>query len=1345
LEVLEDRFVPSVPFVVGGDPRVNPADFQITTFATGLDFPYGMVQLADGSLLVAESTSPSGSYFRSVGELVRLVDADGDGIADGPGTVLYTGLPGSVTALCQAGNLFFVTSSQGGSERISVLRAGATPASPLTLLGSLDFTFPTNWEHTTYESAVRPTPWEPGDFDLFFNVGAGGNTDSPPGPIPLGGLISASLNVDSIYKVTVHDTGGTPILSNLTQVAAGLRNAAGMAFQPGTGDLYLEDNGTDGPGNPGEELGADTLHVVAAAGIGTSVPDFGFPNSYIDYFSGKQVGTGGTPPLVAFLPTPAPATGAELAGATQVAFAPRSFPTGLNDGVFVGFHGGFNDGGPANDENPLVYVDLHTKKYFPFIASSLPGVGHLDGLLTTNNALYVADLSSTGDLFGSGTPQHTGVIYRIAPAHATLTVDQSGGPGIYTTIQAAVNDASAGDTIEVHAGTYRENVTISKPLTLVGPNAGVNPNTQRRKPEAVVVPGTDNAASGTIFTVTASHVTIDGFTIDGHNGFLTGTALPITGVLTSAANGISNGASKGYLNDGTFIDHLIVRDDIIRNLSINGVVADLPKFNNQPSGDNIIRNNRIDDIPSMATGTAATLPGANGIFLRENFYAAITGNVLTRVGNGIREDEDYSPNPDANAPPLVDGNTVTDFYIHGIYHNKHFDDATPWTISNNNLTADAAHASPVQVGLEVLTVTVNVGVTIQNNNVTGARVGVEFWNDSPDGVTVQGGTIAGSKAVGILALPKHPVWGEFGTGLQTVRLVGVTVTRSGFAGVEVDGNPDVPDPAAHSSTMVLYRDTITHSGTYGVYVAGGAGLGTDDQHTEQNIIAGNPTNIFIDPRAGTVQPMFDNNLSGATRFALSNGKNSTLEASANWWGTNTRAGVRKILSGSVDYTPFLNSGKNTRPPGTPGFLGDFAFLNVDAQSPELGSDPRIQEGIDLVAPGGIVRVLDGSYAESDTVTRSITVEGVGDTTVVRPPNGNGFTVSLSGADAVTLRDFKVTGPANDGILFTGGASTTLHVHDATLTGLLGSGVEVNGGSAFVTRSVLADNTNGALLDAGFLQLRLNDIHGNSSFGVLNESPTHSQVDAVRNYWGDRNGPTDVTGGNPNPTSGDKVSAFVTYAPWAVNPAGAVFDRPQIVQGNLVVPGTDGNDFIRINVVGTTLTLILNRKTYHFSTKSLKPSTGHLVIYGFAGNDRIVVRGSVPAEIHLGDGNNVVHGGDGGNVVFGGNGFNVIQGGAGNDLLFSGGNGLAIAGTGNTTLVAGTAKPSVNGQAVTYDQLKGYAAAWASSRTVDPNLVADVTTSPKTRLLGGLGHDWFIAASGSQALNYRPDKDHLTVV
>src|SRR5262245_24442787 len=82
---LEGRSLPTAPFTVGG-PGVDPADFRVTTFASGLNYPYSMQQLSDGSLLVATSrpNNPSSpSLWDSTGELVRLVDADRDGEADG--------------------------------------------------------------------------------------------------------------------------------------------------------------------------------------------------------------------------------------------------------------------------------------------------------------------------------------------------------------------------------------------------------------------------------------------------------------------------------------------------------------------------------------------------------------------------------------------------------------------------------------------------------------------------------------------------------------------------------------------------------------------------------------------------------------------------------------------------------------------------------------------------------------------------------------------------------------------------------------------------------------------------------------------------------------------------------------------------------------------------------------------------------------------------------------------------------------------------------------------------------------------------------------------------------------
>ena len=302
VESLEPRcLLTAPPFAVGGDPIVNPADFQVTTFASGLNYPHGMQSLADGSLLVAVSNPVAGSssFFDSTGELLRFTDSDGNGVADGPPQVLYNGLPGAISAVSQAGRYILATSTIVGQEQISVLLAGATPADPPTLVGSIDFTFPTGWEHTSYALATRPTPGQPGNYDVFFNIGSqfngvewdsqgnvildsNGHAIPTPttGTVAAGGLLVATLQGDSVYKVTLHDDSGVPQFSNLTQVAMGLRNAASLAIDPATGDLLLADNGIDGNNNGDEGWSADTLQRVPSGDMGVRIDNFGFPYHY---------------------------------------------------------------------------------------------------------------------------------------------------------------------------------------------------------------------------------------------------------------------------------------------------------------------------------------------------------------------------------------------------------------------------------------------------------------------------------------------------------------------------------------------------------------------------------------------------------------------------------------------------------------------------------------------------------------------------------------------------------------------------------------------------------------------------------------------------------------------------------------------------------------------------------------------------------------------------------------------------------------------------------------------------------------------------------------------------------
>lgn len=389
---------------LGADPRIAQDEVHIGVFASGLNFPMGIIQLPDGSFLVATSDPSGGSYFQSTGALLRLTDHDGDGRADSDGVVLAGDIPGPLVALQRAGNLIVVTSARAGGEAIYVYRRGDAWRAPLTKVAEIDFAF-SGAEHQSYSLAVRPSTRQPGSYDLFFNIGAHGNDTSGVNVIASGAL-SATLEDASIYMTTVTGDGENVTFTPAVEIARGLRNASALVFARGSGDLIIGENGIDTPDNPIVSLSADELDVIPAARIGGDVEDFGFPSTYVDYATGVTVGSDGLPPAVAFLPI----DGSEDEGIASLAQMPANFPPNLRDGYVAGFHGQFNAAGDDNEENPLVWVDLASGDRFQLIANDNPGVGHLDSLLATDDALFVVDLCTTGSLEQAAP---CGVIYRV--------------------------------------------------------------------------------------------------------------------------------------------------------------------------------------------------------------------------------------------------------------------------------------------------------------------------------------------------------------------------------------------------------------------------------------------------------------------------------------------------------------------------------------------------------------------------------------------------------------------------------------------------------------------------------------------------------------------------------------------------------------------------------------------------------------------------------------------------------------------------------------------------------------------------------------------------------------------
>src|SRR5207249_3804678 len=101
-------------------------------------------------------------------------------------------------------------------------------------------------------------------------------------------------------------------------------------------------------------------------------------------------------------------------------------------------------------------------------------------------------------------------------------------------------DASAASgTVNLNAGTYVEDLTIGKALTLRGPNAGKAGVDPTRGAEAVLRPATDDPEFGQIIYVSASNVIIDGLLFDGDNPALN-SGYNVAGVDVNASGAIQN-------------------------------------------------------------------------------------------------------------------------------------------------------------------------------------------------------------------------------------------------------------------------------------------------------------------------------------------------------------------------------------------------------------------------------------------------------------------------------------------------------------------------------------------------------------------------------------------------------------------------------------------------------------------------------------------------------------------------------------------------------------------------------------------------------------------------------------
>jgi parallel beta-helix repeat protein len=183
----------------------------------------------------------------------------------------------------------------------------------------------------------------------------------------------------------------------------------------------------------------------------------------------------------------------------------------------------------SDDKNLYAIYPNGTKKWNYTTTGAIyssPAIG-ADGTVYIspyNGRLYALNPDGTllwdynvgGHIFSSPVIDSYGNVY-IGGKYGGYNLYAFGGPvwndktqKNYDTIQEAVDNATAGDTIRVAAGTYTENVVVNKSLNIIGDGIG----------STIIKPA--NASVYYVFNVTASSVNISGFTVNTTGGAVFG-------------------------------------------------------------------------------------------------------------------------------------------------------------------------------------------------------------------------------------------------------------------------------------------------------------------------------------------------------------------------------------------------------------------------------------------------------------------------------------------------------------------------------------------------------------------------------------------------------------------------------------------------------------------------------------------------------------------------------------------------------------------------------------------------------------------------------------------------------
>ena len=477
-------------------------------------------------------------------------------------------------------------------------------------------------------------------------------------------------------------------------------------------------------------------------------------------------------------------------------------------------------------------------------------------------------------------------------------------------------------------------------------------------------------------------VTIRGLTVDGDNPALAGGVDAIEGIASYEGVG-----------------HIVIENNILQNFTYTGLDFYNETDTSATSG-NYLRYNLLRNIGDT------TYNWGIGILVYNNFYADVTDNVFNVVRTGIQTGNFEKANPGITG--RISNNTLNVWRL-GIFHNLWYSNASSISVDHNTINAITYPGATKWNGMLISSFDLAANTTIVDNIINipdtvtfpapGYTAGFNIWNDHTTApLVIRGGTVTGGD---------YGVWVNNFEGYSSnanntsVTINGLTIDG---AGIGVNIWDSVSNTNGATVTAILTNNTITNA-EIGLQVSGPQA----SAQATGNFIDGNVDGVVVSSDAALV---LHNNSLDNNETSLTNTGATLLDASANWPGSANATIVAGLISGSVDYTPWFNSATDTDLV-TPGFQGDFSYLNVDDNSAQNGIQTVIGEGIGLVAPDGTVNVWDGTYYGAVMIDKPLTFQSEHGSAVTTLHGGLTtpaiYVVSVRASD-VTVDGFTVTNP-----------------------------------------------------------------------------------------------------------------------------------------------------------------------------------------------------------------------------------------------------------------------------------------------------------------------------------------------